>query len=157
MTKDIENFFMCLFGIRVFSLVKYLFASFTHLKNQVVSHIIEFKKISSGYEFFVRYIVYKYFLPLCGFPLFFLEKSILKIKVFDLMKSNFFFFPLCCYLWQFQGSLPLFPFSHRPQSCPFWYPMSKYHCFMYFLWFSIIYRGETFPWHFILHWRKMKS
>ena len=48
MTKDIENLFMCLFGIHVFSLVKYLFACFTHLKNQVVCLlIIKFKKISS--------------------------------------------------------------------------------------------------------------
>ena len=39
---------MCLFGIHVFSLVKYLFACFTHLKNQVVCLlIIKFKKISS--------------------------------------------------------------------------------------------------------------
>ena len=93
MTKDIENFFMCLFGIHVFSLVKYLFASFTHLKNQVVCLlIIGFKKISSGDEFFIRYTVYKYFLPLCGFPLFFLEVCFKDHKVFDLMKSNFVFF-----------------------------------------------------------------
>ena len=45
MTKDIEELFRCLFAIHIFSLVKYLFTSFTHFTNQVICIlIIEFLK-----------------------------------------------------------------------------------------------------------------
>ena len=76
----------CIFFGEIFVCVFYSFEKSSCLL------IIGFKKISSGGEFFIRYIVYKYFLPLCGFPLFFLEVCFKDHKVFDLMKSNFVFF-----------------------------------------------------------------
>ena len=57
MTNEAENLFMYLFAISISSWLKYLFKSFAHLKNWVVSHYYGIVRV-----FFLMYSKYKLFI-----------------------------------------------------------------------------------------------
>lgn len=88
MIIDIAHHFTCSYTIfSFFFLVKCLIKSFAHLNNML--YIMEFSKlfIFSGYKFFIRYILFKYFLTVRGLPFHFL--NVFKQQKFLIfMKSN---------------------------------------------------------------------
>ena len=73
--NDVEYLFMCLFAVCISSLMNCMFKSSAHLKNTVVCFLIaEFWEllIYCGYQFFIRYVIYKHFLLLSGLSFHFL-------------------------------------------------------------------------------------
>ena len=63
----LKIFFMCLFAIHRYFLVKCLFSCFAYFKNWAVSSLVEIWELMySEYQSTMRYVTRKYFLPLCG-------------------------------------------------------------------------------------------
>ena len=75
MSNDGKHLSMCLFAICISSLVNWLFKSFAYLFILIIGlfvfhHLIlRVLYLLSEYRFFVRHIIYKYFLLVCDFLL----------------------------------------------------------------------------------------
>ena len=100
MATSIEHLLVCLFAMLVSS--KCLFKSFAQFSNWIVYFLIielwEFI-IYFRYPFFIWYVFWKYFLPVCGLSFHFLNESVEEQMFYISMKSSLSFcsFMICAF------------------------------------------------------------
>lgn len=99
-TNDVKHFFHKLIDNSYISLVKYLFKSLLFclfwllvlLSSKSPLHVLNTSPLTYVY-------VFKYFLPICGLPLYFLKCILQKAKVFYLSKVHLLFFLFMAYVF----------------------------------------------------------
>jgi hypothetical protein len=89
MARDGEHFLGCFFfAIWISSFEKVLFISFAHFFTGLLTlrgvYLLKLP-VFSGYQSFVRCIASKYFLPLCGWSLQFIDNCFCCVELFNFM------------------------------------------------------------------------
>ena len=109
MISDSEHLFMCLLAFGISSLEHWLFRPFAHFEIEcfVFNHWVWRFFMYYGPQYLIRYVIFKYVLPLCVFSLSFLDGVIWSPKCLTLMKSNPLIFSLVAHAFGIISQNPL--------------------------------------------------
>ena len=94
--SDTEHLFMCLLDFGICPLENCLFRPFAHFEIAcfVFNHWVWSSFMYYGQQYLIRYVIFKYVLPLCVLSLSFLDGVIWSPKYLTLIKSNLLIFTL---------------------------------------------------------------